>query len=61
MPLVVKLEPTSAGSQCVNGTVCVGAHSEVKSLHRHNVRLRIIGDTVALTRVCKNVFVNLKR
>ena len=35
--------------------------SEVKSLHRHNVRLRIIGDTSRLTRVCKNVFVNLKR
>ncbi len=36
--------------------------SEVKSLHRHNVRLRIIGDTSRFnSRLQANVFVNLKR
>ncbi len=46
-----------AQSERVNGAVVWALDSEVKSLHRHNVRLRI-GDISGFAHVYKNVFAN---
>ncbi len=45
----------------VNGYFVWALDSEVKSLHRHNVRLRIIRRYQPIQLTTKNVFANQKR